>query len=381
MRNEKKRILKPKYQLNSIEDLLIHIDSYSENIINLDECQINIDLDFRILLKELKKNPKFSNKIIIRNDINEFGFNVFYCTLKIPFRSETTIYSKGAYFELVEFEKYVQFLGAVFESDYSFKKSVFQSSANFSTVDFETKKNTNISSSFFRTIFKRDVNFYNAYFHSLANFRLATFYEGIEIGMAEFANIDLSDVEMKAEAKLINYHQSIFHKVNNRITGLYLKQHALKMNDSVTALKFKKMEMDAYRKSLIRGIPKMKSTSVKLIVNRIDIGADYFILFLNKISNSHGNSYLRGILFTLTVWFVFFSWFIIKRDGIGSNFIWTDGIYLKEAVNYFWLFSGIEGLIKEKSINWGQIFPFFTGKILIAYGIYQTIIAFRKYFK
>lgn len=381
MRNSKKGIIRTRHQLNSFDEIIEHLGSGPENSIDLDECQINIVFDFRIILKELKRVPKYSDKISIKNDINEFGYKVFYCTLKIPFRSETTIYTHGAYFELVEFEEYAQFVGSVFESEYSFNKSIFHRSVIFDTVDFETKRLSKPNSSFYRTIFKKDVSFYNAYFYSLASFRSATFYDGVEIGRAEFANIDLSDVEMKDDAKFINYHQAVFHQANNRITGLYLKQHALKMNDSVYALIFKKIEMDAYRKSLILDIPEMKTSVLKDFVNRINILADLLILYLNKWSNSYGNSYLRGIVFTLTIWIFFFSWFIMKRDGMGSSFVWTDGEYLKEAVNYFWLFNGIEGLIKGSTVTWGQIFPFFCGKIFIAYGIYQTIAAFKKYFK
>lgn len=381
MRNRKKGLIIIKHQLNSFDEIIGHLRSGPENSISLNGCQINTVFDFRVILKELKKASKYSNKISIRNTVNEFGYDVFYCNLKIPFISETTIYSQGAYFELVDFEDYAQFIGSVFESEYSFKKSVFHSSVNYNSVDFETKKFSRPESSFFRTTFKKDVSFYFAYFHSLANFRLATFYEGVEIGGAEFANIDLSDVELKNDAKFINYHQAIFHKANNRITGLYLKQHALKMNDLVSALLFKKMEMDAYRKSLISGIPEMKTTALKAFVYRINIFADLIILYLNKLSNSYGNSYLRGMVFTFTVWILFFSWFIMSRDGMGGSFAWFDGEYLKEAVNYFWLFGGIDSLTKGRIVTWGQIFPFFCGKILIAYGIYQTITAFRKYFK
>jgi uncharacterized protein YjbI with pentapeptide repeats len=381
MRNSKKGLINIKYELNSFDELIEHIRNGSEDSIKLSECKINIVFDFRLILKELKRIPQYSDKITIRNDINEFGYEVFYCNLKIPFRSETTIYSYGAYFELVEFEDYAQFIGSVFESEYSFNKAVFHSSVNFITVDFETKQFSKLKFSFYRTIFKRDVSFYNSYFFSLASFKSATFYEGVDIGRAEFANIDLSDVELKGDGKFINYHQAVFHKANNRITGLYLKQNAIKMNDSVSELLFKKMEMDAYRRSLISDIPEMKTSALKTILNRINILADLIILHLNKLSNSYGNSYLRGIIFTFTIWIFFFSWFIMKRDGMGSSFIWTDGEYLKEAVNYFWLFSGIDGLTIGRTVTWGQIFPFFCGKILIAYGIYQTITAFRKYFR
>jgi len=381
MRKLKKRLVLTKFYLNSSDEILEHIIKNSNEVINLDECQINETFDLRVILTKLKKIPAFSDKISIKKDVNEFGYTVFYCILEIPFRCETTIFTKGAYFELVEFKDFVIFGGAVFESDYSFKKSIFHNSVNFSSVDFEAKELHLEIIPFYRTIFKSDVSFFNAYFHSLVNFRLATFYNGVDFGESEFSNIDLSGIEMKNDAKLINYETATFQLVNNRITGLYLKQYALKMNDSVNALKFKKMEMDAYRRYLISKLSTSETSGIALVKNKIDALLDLAILYLNKWSNSHGNNFLKGILFTLAMWFVFFSWFIITRDGIGKNFIWTDGQYLKEAVNYLWIFNGIEEIVKNNSVTWKNIIPYFLGKILMTYGIYQTIAAFRKYNK
>jgi len=381
MRKIKKNLIRTRYTLNTIDEIVDHILSESDNYIDLDECKINHLFDFRIILSRLKEDVKFRDKINIRNDINEFGFEVFYCILKIPLRCETTVFTKGAFFELIEFEKYVQFIGAVFESEYSFQKSVFHSSVNLSTVDFETTISSKHDLSFYRTIFKKDVSFFMTHFHNTANFRSAIFHEGLDINYAEFTNIDLSNIEMKGDAMLINYHTAIFLQVNNRETGLYLKQHALKMQDSVNVLYFKKLEMEAYRKTLLTRPPEMEIPAIKRKINNIKIQSDLLILWLSKWSNSYGNSFLLGILFTLTVWFIFFSWFIVMRDGIGSTFIWTDKRYLYEAVNYIWLFNGIGGLSVNNSVTWGCIFPFFIGKIFITFGIYQTIVAFRKYSK
>lgn len=381
MRKIKENIIRTRYTLNTTDEIVGHILGGSDNCIDLDECRINHLFDLRVILKEIKGNDKFKDKIDIVNDINEFGYEVFYCILKIPFRCETTIFSKGAFFELIEFEKYVQFTGAVFESEYSFKKSIFHSSVSFSTVDFESTISSKIDLNFYRTIFKKDASFFMTHFHNTANFRSAIFHEGLDINYAEFTSIDLSDIEMKGNAKLINYHTAVFLEVNNRETGLYLKQHALNMQDSVNVLYFKKLEMEAYRKMLLSRPPEMKMPSIQRKISKIKTQSDLLILWLSKWSNSYGNSFLHGMLFTLIVWFVFFSWFIVMRDGIGTTFIWTDKSYLYEAVNYFWLFNGIGGLSIDNTVTWGCIFPFFIGKIFIAFGIYQTIVAFRKYSK
>ncbi len=70
---------------------------------------------------------------------------------------------------------------------------------------------------------------------------------------------------------------------------------------------------------------------------------------------------------------------IMLRDGIGKTFIWSDENYRKEAINFLWQFSSLD--ILDNSYSWATILIFIISKILIIYGIYQTIAAFRKYGK
>lgn len=112
---------------------------------------------------------------------------------------------------------------------------------------------------------------------------------------------------------------------------------------------------------------------------------DLLSLWLNKYSNNFGISWKRGVCFTITVWVIFFSIFVMLRDGWGCHFIWADSNYLNEAVSYLWLPSGLDKLVLSDSScfisNWFRILIFILGKILIGYGIYQTISAFRKFGK
>ena len=77
MRKAKKGLVFTKHHLNSIDEILEHIIKISNEEVNLDECQINVTFDLRVILTELKKIPAFSDKISINQDINEFGYNVF----------------------------------------------------------------------------------------------------------------------------------------------------------------------------------------------------------------------------------------------------------------------------------------------------------------
>jgi len=367
-----------KYHLKSNKDVIEHIISYSENEINLDECQIDVPFELRTLLKELKKYDRFSNKIDISYITNEFRYKTLKSTLDIPFRSEGTIYKMEAYFDFVVFNEYAQFCGATFQSDYTFKDSSFNEIANFSKALFEAKKETR-PNSFFKTTFYKEVDFRYAEFNNLADFSRSYFNDKIDIHYANFNNIDLRDVLLKEKGSVINYSTAIFNKVDNRITGLTLKQLALKIDDSIGVLLFKKLEMNSYRREILSEL-KLSNTK-RSIPNYINLLIDYFIITLNKWSNSHGSNPLKGILFTIIIWFSFFSLFIMGRDGYGCSFIWSNGKYIRESIDYLWIFNGLKGLSINNTTSWYCIVIFLIGKILIAYGIYQVVSAFRKYLK
>ena len=378
---QSKQLISIRYYLNSQEELIQHIIRNSSKEINLDECKINFLFDLRSILIQLKKEEQFFEEIEIQEDINEFGFKVFYCQLQIPFRSEGAVFSKGAYFELIHFEKYVQFTGAIFLEEYSFKKSIFYESVFFDYVDFNKKENLfAVDKSFYKTIFKQKVSFFSSSFLGLANFLYAKFYNVINIRDAEFSNIDLAHIETKANFDLEDFHSALISKVNNRLTGLFLKQYALSKNDSILSIHFQKMEMEAYRKSLRLNDNFKDLSTIKLVRTLVKIGCDRFLLYMNKLSNNYGTSWFHGVCYTIAVWIIFFSWFAMAKYGVGSSFIWTDEYFLKKAIDYFWLFNGINGLSEVKT-SWGEIVPFVLGKIFIGYGIYQTISAFRKYGK
>ncbi len=159
-------------------------------------------------------------------------------------------------------------------------------------------------------------------------------------------------------------------KYCNRETVRRIKNEFKKNNDTVNALKYRAIEMNLYRQELIKDF-------------KISQLPELLLLGLNTISNNNGRSWVRGIIFTLLAWFIFFGIFVCMRDGWGDTFLLCIPEYKKELVEYFWLPNGFDGLFSDTNAlsSWGGIIVFFLGKIAIAYGIYQTIAAFRKYGK
>ena len=145
-----------------------------------------------------------------------------------------------------------------------------------------------------------------------------------------------------------------------------LKYCAEDNKDKIQALVFKSHELDAYQRTL----------------NWKDNASDLLMLWLNKLSNNHGLSWVRGVIFTAITCFVFyFIFYLCQNDSFSRYFFWEN------LMKYFWLPNGIGDLISflksspNMFIGIIGVISYLLGKIFIAYGIFQTISAFRKYVK
>jgi len=156
-----------------------------------------------------------------------------------------------------------------------------------------------------------------------------------------------------------------------------LKNQALQRNDKIIALNYRKNEMNSYKTEL-------KSTKGNI--------EDKIVLRLNNLSNSHGLSWVKGLKFTFIVWAIFFTFYAWASYDCVHNFkiediIFNYKIFYANAFKFLWLPQGIEDFTKTltKQLKWYSsailVFSFIMGKIAIAYGIYQTISAFRKHGK
>jgi len=139
-----------------------------------------------------------------------------------------------------------------------------------------------------------------------------------------------------------------------------LKNEAKKINNSISALAYYRREMELHARDL-----HFRQTG------------DWLLLKLNALSNRYGTSWLTGLGFTVATGFVCFYFFALSVHNF--RFVQPDW---PGFLQYFWLPNGLDGLINTNhAVNGGFIGALFflLGKILIAYGIYQTIAAFRKY--
>jgi hypothetical protein len=157
-----------------------------------------------------------------------------------------------------------------------------------------------------------------------------------------------------------------------------LKNQALIRNENIRAFDYRKNELISYTHAIRK---------------RRDKKLEWFVLSLNKLSNNHGIDWLKGIVFTLAVWLLFYVLFVLAKDNfycfshLDCNFLLTDQQFWSNAINYLWLPQGLNELSSGFKSNqfwinsFLMIFFFLIGKILIAYGIFQTISAFRRHGK
>lgn len=199
----------------------------------------------------------------------------------------------------------------------------------------------------------------------LSSFPLISFLDCSLFGL-KYSNVKWFDPKI---LNLNNSETSDFW-VKKQESYRQLKYCAEDNKDKIQALIFKAYEIDAYQHTL----------------NWKKDFPDLLMLWLNKISNNHGLSWSRGLLFTILCGLLFYLIFYVCYDDLSYRmYFWGN------FIKYIWLFNGIDDLIQflklpshtlgDSLIRLLGSICYIIGKILVAYGIFQTISAFRKYVK
>ena len=194
----------------------------------------------------------------------------------------------------------------------------------------------------------------------------------------ELGSIDLFSL-FGTEIKNKIFINELKIREGNRETFQLLKDYYLKINDNVNSAYFRRLEMIAYEKSLLR---KFKENRKQYKFETIQI-VDLVILVLNKLSNNHGCDPFRGVLFTTlitTFFYIIFLFTVYNETGTTVDFSFK---YLSQNIKQVLQLLNVTNWdYKPFSIEytWGYV-PLFFSRIFIGYGIYQTIAAFRKFGK
>lgn len=116
-------------------------------------------------------------------------------------------------------------------------------------------------------------------------------------------------------------------------------------------------------------------------------GAEKLLLLLNYVSNQYGINWFRGLLFTLCLYTIFFigynsslevPFFEFKWDFTINESIETFCSTILPFLRYIASYPNLQ-LEDKVIVTWHGGMVLILARIFISYGIYQTIVAFRKY--
>ncbi len=294
-------------------------------------------------------------------------------------------------FDQTEFKGNTDFGGVVFNFPVGFEACRFSQNVYFGPA------RTNQLTGIHETIFNQTAHFNGAMFMGRSYF-LVKFTD----------NADFSDIVVTGQlflylnaAKQLNFKNAAVgdnfnfsphideNLLQDRETVQKFKHVSIQQHNTISAMRYKAREMALYKKELQQDIKNAVKQFFHLQAQEkihshgllFKIG-EWLLLSFNQLSNNFGLSWIRGICFTLCVWFLFFTLTIYTEGAKGQELIWfTNSTRLHQSLDYFWLFNLTKGLCSEDAISIRTFIPFLIGKVFIGYGIYQTISAFRKHGK
>lgn len=244
----------------------------------------------------------------------------------------------------------------------------------------------------FGNIYFRDVNishltimnFHNKGVVSFSNVDSGDFMviQDSTVGNLDFLNVDVNifkeivfaNVNLNG-ANFIKYPNNILSYASNPVFGYGIIDKR-KWNSNLKNI-YNQLKKIAKSKGDIDVANKYQSLEFKHLFLEKNFGLDKILLFFNWISNNHGRSWFRGVLFTLFVYLFFYNIYLLILP--------VDSLFNKYFENYIIFVSSFPKLELEKydayNSKWQVRLVIWLARIFVSYGIYQTIAAFRKYGK
>jgi hypothetical protein len=189
-----------------------------------------------------------------------------------------------------------------------------------------------------------------------------------------FSEIVIADSNIDG-ANFYKYPNKILARSKNPIAGYGIKEKSLRILNLKNV--YNQLKRIAKTKGDIDIASKFESLEHKQLLLSKRFGFDSILLLLNYLSNNNGNSWFRGVGFTLTTGLLFF---ILYLRTLNIQFCFDEDY--KDYVIFISSFPKLE-LEKYSALNneWKIQLVLWLSRIFISYGIYQTIAAFRKYGK
>ncbi len=198
------------------------------------------------------------------------------------------------------------------------------------------------------------------------------------LGVVVFNDIYAKSLDLGGASIIGSFNADNIHIDSdlNRDTCLKLKNEFIKKQDGINTALYRVKELVAYDKEL-----KWRNTSD---------WQQKVLLYLNRKSSNHDQSWIRACLFTIGIALVFYSLFYVSVNyrtlvwfGNPCSWVMFDGNYYKDVASFLWILDTgvISRLANDASIGFLSLLIYIIGKISVGYGIYQTVSAFRKFGK
>lgn len=306
------------------------------------------------------------------------------------------IFNADVYLNHTTFEKSLFIEKTTAKKNFSFYAAVINSTLRFEGLDF-TQCNISFTGAYINAdlwigsllhhpekTYQGILNFQGAIIsaasivriYNLNNAKLPSgeilFCDALIKGLLDIRNVYVNKITFEGTVVPGNIQENntLNNAIKDRNSARLLKHEAKRINNMISAISYNKLEMSLYAKK----------------ISIIEF-SDWSILKLNRMSNNYGANWFQGVLFTLVSSLLFYTAFNVCVHGFAfildehCKFPSDSGTFWSKYINYFWLPTGFADLISKNGVIggfWGAFF-FILGKIAIAFGIYQTIAAFRKY--
>lgn len=247
------------------------------------------------------------------------------------------------------------------------------------------------------------VNFFNFKALTINNLSVDSYYPNFvisrsNIGKVEFLNTNLNKFEefvivSSNVSELILSNSSIPNSVQirNKDTriGYGSDINGTKSEATFYRETYRQLRLAFEKQGNQNSALHYKAKEFYYLRKEMPFGWNKVLLYINYISNNHGISWSRGILFTLSITFLFFiaynqtlsdKYFFWTLDFSFANLCDAFSIGFDRYIDFLSSFPKIV-VNEEKLTNTSSKIVVFLARIFMSYGIYQTISAFRKYGK
>jgi hypothetical protein len=341
----------------------------------------------------------FECEIEARFQVNVVSFNDCIFKEPVSFHGEMP---QGANFSNTVFEKSVNFSNINFKGKTRFHSTEFKGAVRFNNTKFENladfwnskfyaptifyKTDFMGTTVFARTHFFSNVLFTYTLIEKTVIFRGTIFDMGLDLSLAIIkGNLNIFDINLndfvtageKTTEEEYEKHISengIIPSKNKQETYKILKKQLQNQGNYIDAVTFSSFEFHAYFTRLNRLI--FKHSMLK------DNLQNWIILCFNYLSNRNGRSWIRGVAFTLLVGLLFFYPAIISTGLFYFSFKDISISTFSESAKLYLTFltptHKLDMFDNYDSSVWTYVWDYL-GRIFVAYGIYQTIQAFRKF--